>query len=334
MDLFEWITTHLHPTPCTSDRFIYDDMDSQSGRALPILYQPFDAARKFHWQDRGASLDFLYATQGEGKRLLDFGPGDGWPSLLIAPDAAEVVGLDASRRRVAVCAENARRLGIGKARFIYLPPGERFPFEENSFDGVTAASSVEQSPDPYETLAEIYRVLKPGGRLRVHYESLNRYRSGQERDLFFWPLDDRRSRLILFNRDLAAEQAVQYGLTFEIPLEALEGQLAASGRRPAMADITATALEKMQPVLLDARMCTTVHPSGRTLVAWLAKIGFREVLPTHSGAWFAGELFEQLPAAHRPTDLAGVDALLQPIIKAVIKMPAPLDDDPLITAVK
>lgn len=75
MDLFDWIRQELEPVACTSDAFIYDDMASQSGRSLPIIYQPFDAGRRSHWRDRGACFDFLSSTRGEGAKILDFGPG-------------------------------------------------------------------------------------------------------------------------------------------------------------------------------------------------------------------------------------------------------------------
>jgi 2-polyprenyl-3-methyl-5-hydroxy-6-metoxy-1,4-benzoquinol methylase len=122
MSVNEWIIRALRPNACTSAEFIYDDMDSQSGRSLPVIYERFDATNRAHWRDRGALFDFLLSTHGEGKRLLDFGPGDGWPSLIVAPFAAEVVGVDGAARRVNVCAENARRLGIANATFVHTPP--------------------------------------------------------------------------------------------------------------------------------------------------------------------------------------------------------------------
>src|SRR5690554_3879614 len=182
LNIFRWIEEQLAVESCTTDVLIYDEMESQSGCSLPLIYQDFDGSKQFHWAERGAIYDFLCATRGEGKKLLDFGPGDGWPSLLVAPFAAEVVGLDSSRRRVEVCCANARRMGIDNARFDYYAAGERLPFADDAFDGIMAASAVEQTPEPRAILREFYRVLCPGGRLRLSYEGLARYRGGRERE--------------------------------------------------------------------------------------------------------------------------------------------------------
>ena len=160
VDVLEWIRETLKPVPCTSEELVYNDMDSQSEQSLPVVYQPFDPNKRSHWDDRGHILDYLLSTEGEEKRLLDFGPGDGWPSLGVAPFAEEAVGVDASLRRVQVCTENARRLGISNARFIHVAPGNALPFESETFDGVMAASSVEQTPDPKFTLRELFRAVK------------------------------------------------------------------------------------------------------------------------------------------------------------------------------
>jgi SAM-dependent methyltransferase len=331
MDILEWINSYLQPERCTSDKFIYDDMDSQSGQSLPIIYQPFDGSQRGHWRDRGSLFDFLYAVQGEGKKLLDFGPGDGWPSLILAPYAAEVVGVDGSSRRVAVCTANAARLGLTNARFIHVPAGSPLPFADNSFDGAMAASSIEQSPQPRRTLAELFRVLKPGGRLRIDYEALNGYRNGQEHAVWFGPINDRQCWLILYYRDIAGEQVLQYRLTLALPAKELEKMAAV----PLTFDrVMLPLLEQARPGIIDARVCTTQHPSGKTLAAWLAEIGFREVIPSHAGNVFAGRLFDVLTERNRPQTLTEIDALLKPLVKVVVTMRAPLELDPPITAVK
>ena len=334
MDVFDWIEKVLEPKPCTSEEFIYDDMDSQSGRSLPIIYQPFDAAKKSHWRDRGSLFDFLFSTDGEGKRLLDFGPGDGWPSLIVAPFVKEVVGVEGSHRRVEVCTENAKRLGISNARFIYVAPGAPLPFQDDSFDGIMAASSVEQTPNPKVTLQEFSRVLRPGGRLRIDYEALDIYRNGRERDTWLWQIDDHTCRLILFNRDIDREQVRQYGVTLAMTRQEVMKFFSKDGHTLSFDMITITLFKKIRSAIIDARFCSLIHPSGKTLVSWLKDIGFQKVIPSHSGSWFAGQLFDQFSEKERPKDVNAIDEMLRPLVKIVVQMVAPLEIAPMITAIK
>jgi len=334
MDVFRWIEEALHPQICNSEELIYEDTDSQSGRSLPIVYEPFDVRQRSHWRDRGALFDFLCSARGEGKRLLDFGPGDGWPSLIVAPFAAEVVGVEGSERRVSVCTENARRLGVSNTKYIFVAPGTSLPFNGETFDGIVAASSVEQTPDPQSTLGELFRVLRRGGRLRIDYESLAGYRNGHERDIWLWGIDAERCRLIIFDRDIRGERVRQYGLTFAASKQDLAKSFSADGRSLSFPMITVRRLERLTPSLIDARVCITKHPSGETLATWLREIGFCQVNPTHSGAAAAGMLFDGIPETKRPADLHGVDELVRPVAEIVSQLAAPLSTDPMITAVK
>ena len=334
MDALEWIRRELKPVTCNTGQLIYDDMESQSERSLPIIYQPFDPTKRSHWRDRGAAFDYLYSTNGWHNRLLDFGPGDGWPSLIVAPFAAEVMGVEASRRRADVCRLNAERMGIGNATFVHTPADSRLPFESETFDGIMAASSVEQAPDPREALKELYRVLRPGGRLRIGYEALGRYRNGRQRGVWLCALDAGKSRLILYDRDIERERVVQCGLTYAMGAGAIK--IAAIGRDGSLhfEDISVPFLEDTRSAIVDARLCVTIHPSGPTLKRWLDEVGFSEVNPTHSGIWMAGELFDSWPAGDRPKDMEDIDRLLKPIVKTVVRMPAPVESDPMMTAVK
>jgi len=334
MDVFTWIEQQLTPRPCSSDRFIYDDMDSQSGQSLPIIYRDFDPSDRSHWIDRGSLFDFLYSVDGPGKQLLDFGPGDGWPSLIVAPFAAEVVGVDGSPKRVAVCTDNAKRLGIPNARFIHVPPGTSVPFDDGTFDGVMAASSVEQTPDPLATIRELIRVLRPSGRLRISYESLSQYRNGRERDLWLWGIDSQRSRLIVFNRDVEAGHVRQYGLTYSKPTGEVVRILSGEAGPLSFSTLTVRRLEMLGPWLIDARVCDTTHPSGQQLAQWFRDVGVKEVKPTHSGSVAAGMLFDVLPKDEQPRDLEGVDRIVRPAVRVVSLLAAPLSIDPMITVVK
>jgi ubiquinone/menaquinone biosynthesis C-methylase UbiE len=332
MDVLTWIEQVLAPRTCTTDELWYDHMDSQSDRGLPILYQPFDVTQARHWADRGWLYDFLYAT-GTG-RVLDLGPGDGWPSLNLAPHVQEVVGVEASQRRVEVCRENARRLGITNARFLHVAPGAPLPFPDRSFDGIAAATSIEQTPDPYATLRELYRVLRPGGKLRISYEALSRYRGKPARGAWLMDTAAGLCRLVLNERQIDQERVIHYALDLDLSRQEVTALLGQGGEELEYEDLSVAALEQARAHIVAALTCTLTHPSGRTLAAWLKEIGFKDVTPSYSGAWFAWRLFAQLVEECHPQDLASLDAFLRPCVEAFVEFPAPLESDTPITATR
>lgn len=321
----------------TASEFLYDHMESQSGKSLEIIHQPFCCDQRGHFAGRGAILDF--ALHAGGGRVLDFGPGDGWPGLLMAPRVKEVVGVEGSRRRVQVCVENAQRLHVTNARFVYVEPGQPLPFSDATFDAVTAASSIEQTPDPKATLAELCRALKPGGRLRMSAETLGYYRGGREQGLSFAAENGFETRLILTERHVDQEYAVHWGLALALGRDQVKDIFARRGVPVSWQGLTAAVLTKLREHLTDAATWRTKHPSCATWLVWLKKAGFRSVRPTHDGRSFAAALFDVLPASQRPGDLAGVDAYLEPMVRTVIGLEAPPQPrpdgwEPMITAEK
>ena len=334
MDVIQWIEEHLAPQPCTSGTFLYDHMASQSGRSLPIIYQPFDVTDRRHWLDRGAVFDFVH-TAGRGK-LLDFGPGDGWPSLILAPYVDQVIGVEGSQRRVEVCRENAARLGIDNATFIYVEPGTPLPFEADSFDGITAASSVEQTPDPYATLQELYRVLKPVGRLRLSYEGLECYRDRSEFEAWLLSLGQDTCRLVIYDRDIDGERVQHYGLTLSMSEQDAAAILMPADQELDRDTLTVDLLERIRPSVVQALKMTLRHPSNKTWVAWMKKCGFSAAETTHCGQAFAWLLFGALSPEKHPPDRAALDALLDPAVQVVVQLAArPIRGrDPYITATK
>lgn len=103
-----------------------------------------------------------------GMRLLDCGCGPGSITVglaaLVAP--GEVIGIDASADLIATAQENAARSGVGNARF---QTGDVYslPFADDSFDAVWVHALLEHLSKPVAALAEMRRVLKPGGIIGV-----------------------------------------------------------------------------------------------------------------------------------------------------------------------
>ncbi len=91
-------------------------MESQANYSLPEVHLPLDHTDPRHWHHRGMIWDYIFSLEG-ATRVLDIGPGDGWPSLLIAKHFKELVGIDPAQHRVDVCRENARKMRIRNASF-------------------------------------------------------------------------------------------------------------------------------------------------------------------------------------------------------------------------
>lgn len=100
-----------------------------------------------------------------GKTLLDVGCGDGAFALKLAQRGAVVIGLDPDPAMIAAARQRARienvqlRLIVGKS--------EALPFPNSEFDLVLAVAALCFVPDAERAIAEMARVLKPGGRLII-----------------------------------------------------------------------------------------------------------------------------------------------------------------------
>jgi SAM-dependent methyltransferase len=169
--ILEWIGRNSRPGTTDSAALRFERMESQSGYALPEVHLPLDHREPGHWHHRGMIWDYVLALEG-AERVLDVGPGDGWPSLLLARHFKEVVGIEPGAKRIAACRANAQKMRTRKAHFEMMSACD-MSFRPSSFDGAVAATSIEQTPDPAAALSEIYRVLKVGGSFRMTYETFD-----------------------------------------------------------------------------------------------------------------------------------------------------------------
>jgi ubiquinone/menaquinone biosynthesis C-methylase UbiE len=100
-----------------------------------------------------------------GMRVLDLGSGTGYPALLGAQTvgpSGSVIGLDLAEQMVAVARRKATTLGLANVTF-RTGNVTALPFEANSFDAVTSRFCLMFLPEIPKSIAEIARVLKPGG---------------------------------------------------------------------------------------------------------------------------------------------------------------------------
>jgi len=102
------------------------------------------------------------------KTFLDVATGTGdfaIECMSLKPD--KVVGIDISQGMIDVGTKKLKEKGLDKTISLQLGDSENLPFEDNTFDAETVAFGVRNFENLEVGLAEMLRVLKPGGKTVV-----------------------------------------------------------------------------------------------------------------------------------------------------------------------
>ena len=120
------------------------------------------------WQTADEQDQFIEQLDIEGEsRWLDVACGSGGPSLrVVERNGSSVVGIDFHEDAVATARRAAAVRGLAnRAEFRRADASQPLPFPAATFDAVMCIDAVNHLRDRAGVLAEMARVLKPGGRL-------------------------------------------------------------------------------------------------------------------------------------------------------------------------
>ena len=134
--------------------------DEEASRQLETLYRIGDVVRR-----RGLVRSSLAAAPGE--RILDVGCGPGFFCAELQEQvgpAGLVVGVDSSPAMLDLA---ARRCEGRKNVQLHEADATSLPVEDASFDGAVCVQVLEYVADIPAGLSELYRALRPGGRVVV-----------------------------------------------------------------------------------------------------------------------------------------------------------------------
>ena len=113
---------------------------------------------------RRALVEFIDAQPG--MRILDVATGTGMVAFAHAVRGAEVIGLDQSEAMLEQARARLERTpGLRDRLAFVLGEAEALPFADAEFDALSFTYLLRYVDSPLETLRELARVVKPGGRI-------------------------------------------------------------------------------------------------------------------------------------------------------------------------
>jgi len=134
--------------------------DDETGKQLEALYRIGDAVRR-------RRLVRAALAAGPGERILDVGCGPGFYCAELLEEVGpggSIVGLDSSPSMLTLAARRCE--GQDNVEFREAD-ATSLPVEDASFDAALCVQVLEYVPELAAGLTELYRVLRPGGRVVV-----------------------------------------------------------------------------------------------------------------------------------------------------------------------
>lgn len=126
----------------------------------------FDEIEAFRYESEPYIFSFAQFTRYHGKKVLEAGVGAGTDFIQWVRAGADASGIDLTEEAIAHVQHRLQVYDLPPAD-LRVADVENLPYPDNTFDLVYSWGVIHHSPDTPRALAELVRVLKPGGELKV-----------------------------------------------------------------------------------------------------------------------------------------------------------------------
>lgn len=143
---------------------VLDQLARPHGWLGPVMGRLLDTANR---RLNAQVIDMLAVRPGERILEVGFGGGVGLAMLGERHPQARLAGVEISTSMLAAARRRFRRALSGGTLELHEASVERLPWPDESFDGAFTINCIYFWPEPVVGLREIYRVLRPSGRLII-----------------------------------------------------------------------------------------------------------------------------------------------------------------------
>lgn len=126
----------------------------------------FDEIEAFRYESEPYIFSFAQFTRYHGKRVLEVGVGAGTDFIQWVRAGGDAHGVDLTEEAVAHVQHRIAVYGLPPAD-VRVADAEALPFPDNHFDLAYSWGVIHHSPDTPRALAELVRVTRPGGEIKV-----------------------------------------------------------------------------------------------------------------------------------------------------------------------
>ncbi|HEX2946486.1 MAG TPA: methyltransferase domain-containing protein [Clostridia bacterium] len=154
--LIQWLSS--------GDSMQYSSSDSDSREFFDSVAPEWENLRGDYYDEAVIGRLFDTGLLKESMTLVDLGAGDGYLSRAVSPKVKKVIAVDISGEMLKELNKKAVRGGLANIRTVE-GDGCDMPLEDESVDLVCTNMFLHHVEEPLLAIKEMYRVLKPGGRV-------------------------------------------------------------------------------------------------------------------------------------------------------------------------